>query len=108
MLAVILMWSPPSGLTGVWLVAWVAGALLLYETAQDVFLIPHGALGVELSHSYHERTRVFAWQHLFLALGTLCGLGAFYLIEAGDPRARVQVFALLGGATLAVTILFAA
>ena len=82
--------------------------LLLYETAQDVFLIPHGALGVELSQSYHERTRVFAWQHLFLALGTLCGLGAFALIEAGDARARVQVFALVGGAALAATILFAA
>ena len=82
--------------------------LLLYETAQDVFLIPHGALGVELSQSYHERTRVFAWEHLFLALGTLCGLAAFALIEAGDPRARVQVFALVGGAALAATILFAA
>jgi GPH family glycoside/pentoside/hexuronide:cation symporter len=106
--AVILMWSPPSELGGLWLVLWVAGGILLYETAQDVFLIPHGALGVELSQSYHERTRVFAWNHLFLALGTLFGLAAFWLIEAGDPRARVKVFALVGGAALAATILFAA
>jgi Na+/melibiose symporter-like transporter len=109
LLAVVVMWSPPSSLTGGWLVLWIAGGLLLYETAQDVFLIPHGALGVELSQNYHERTRVFAWTHLFLALGTLCGLAAFrFFIEAGDPRVRVQVFALVGGAALACTILVAA
>ena len=108
MLAVILMWSPPSALSGFELVLWVAGGLLLYETVQDAFLIPHGALGIELSESYHERTRVFAWQHLFLALGTIFGLGAFAWIEAGDARSRVQLVAIVGGAALAVTIFFAA
>jgi GPH family glycoside/pentoside/hexuronide:cation symporter len=108
MLAVIAMWSPPRELDGFWLVVWVAAGILLYETAQDVFLIPHGALGVELTQSYHERTRVFAWVHLFAALGTLLGLAAFHLIERGDPRSGVRIFAVVGGTALAVTILLAA
>lgn len=108
MLAVILVWSPPAELSGIWIVVWVAAAVILYETVQDVFLIPYGALGVELSESYHERTRVFSWQHLFHVLGLIAGLGAFYWISLADPRTRVQLFALLGGAVLAATILFAA
>jgi GPH family glycoside/pentoside/hexuronide:cation symporter len=108
MLAVILMWSPPAGLDAVWIIVWMAAAYIFYETVQDVFLIPHGALGVELSESYHERTRVFAWQHLFLALGTLFGLAALEYVRAGDPRERVQVFAVVGGAALCATILYAA
>jgi Na+/melibiose symporter-like transporter len=108
LLAVILMWSPPAGLDAFWIVVWVAAAYIFYETVQDVFLIPHGALGVELSESYHERTRVFAWQHLFLALGTLFGLAALYYVQAGDARERVQVFAVVGGGLLCATILYAA
>jgi GPH family glycoside/pentoside/hexuronide:cation symporter len=107
-LAVIVMWSPPAGLDAFWIVVWVFAAYILYETVQDVFLIPHGALGVELSQNYHERTRVFAWQHLFLALGTLFGLAALFYVQAGDPRERVQVFAVVGGALLCATILYAA
>jgi GPH family glycoside/pentoside/hexuronide:cation symporter len=89
-------------------VLWVAAAYILYETVQDLFLIPYGALGVELSENYHERTRVFSWQHLFQVLGLIAGLGAFYWIGLGDPRSRVQLFAIAGGAMLAAAILFAA
>jgi Na+/melibiose symporter-like transporter len=108
MLAVILVWSPPAALTAFWLVVWIAAAKIFYETVQDVFLVPLGALGVELSENYHERTRVFAWSHLFSTLGTILGLGAFYWIGLGEPRTRVQVFAIVGGAALAASILFAA
>lgn len=35
-------------------------ALLLFYTACTVFEIPHGALGMEMTTDYHERTRLFS------------------------------------------------
>jgi GPH family glycoside/pentoside/hexuronide:cation symporter len=34
--------------------------LLLFFTACNIFEIPHGALGMELTNDYHERTRLFS------------------------------------------------
>ncbi len=47
-LGLIAIWSPPYGPSGVWIVAWMGFALLLYETASTAFFVPHGAIGVEL------------------------------------------------------------
>ena len=39
---------------------YILAALLLFFTACNIFEIPHGALGMEMTTDYHERTRLFS------------------------------------------------
>lgn len=107
-LAVVMLWSPPTAASGTLLVLWMATALLAYETAQTAFLIPYGALGVELTQDYHERTRLFGYRHIFAAAGTIAGLTAFWFLTGAEDQRRVAFALALGsGGLLAVVILYA-
>lgn len=104
---IVCLWSPPVGISGITLVLWMAGALLLYETASTAYFIPHGALGVELTPNYHERTRLFGYRHVITALGLLLGLAAFWLIDtAEDTRSAAFWVSVVGGSLIAGLILF--
>jgi GPH family glycoside/pentoside/hexuronide:cation symporter len=109
LLFLVMLWSPPGG-WDVWsLTLWMGVAYLLYETAQTTFLVPHGALGVELTSDYHERTRLFGWTHLFAMLGMLVGLAVFHALNTAEqPRELAPVLALLTGGFWAATIAYAA
>ncbi|NOU36721.1 MAG: MFS transporter [Kiritimatiellaceae bacterium] len=61
-------------------------ALMLMATAQTVFSVPYYALGIELSPSYHGRTRVVAFRSIFDKLIGFLGpwflpfcLGSFFV-----------------------------
>lgn len=56
---------------------YIFGGLLLFFTACTLFEIPHGALGMEMSGDYHERTRLFSAKSF---LGNLCAMGTPWLI----------------------------
>jgi GPH family glycoside/pentoside/hexuronide:cation symporter len=102
----IMLWSPPSTLGLGGLVLWLALGFFIFETAQTLFLIPWGAVGLELTTRYPERTRLFTWQHSFLMTGTLGGIAVCWLIgRAEQPRTAVAVFALAAGVGLAASIL---
>ena len=108
-LTTVMLWSPPWALEGFALVLWMAAALLLYETASTAFFVPYGALGMELSDQYHERTRLFGYRHVIAALGAILGVGAVYLLRtAPNPRMMALGVAITGGVVLAVTIVLAA
>jgi len=85
-LGLIMIWSPPSSLEGVMLIAWMGLALFVYETASTAFFVPHGALGVELTPNYHERTRLYGYSHMIGALGSLLGLISLYLMDSGEDK----------------------
>jgi glycoside/pentoside/hexuronide:cation symporter, GPH family len=51
--------------------------LLVFFTACTIFEIPHGALGMEMSSDYHERTRLFSAKSF---LGNLFAMGTPWLI----------------------------
>ena len=51
-LSLISIWSPPDGLSEFQLVIWLALGLLIYETVQTAYFVPHGSLGVELTFDY--------------------------------------------------------
>jgi GPH family glycoside/pentoside/hexuronide:cation symporter len=86
-LGLIAIWSPPGMLNATWLVVWMGVALLLYETANTAFFVPHGALGVELSPNYHERTRLYGYSHMIGIFGIILGLVSMQLlITAEDKR----------------------
>lgn len=56
---------------------YILGGLLAFYTACAIFEIPHGALGMELSADYHERTRLFSAKSF---LGNLFAMGTPWLI----------------------------
>lgn len=79
-----MMWSPPIGLDGAALVAWMGLAVFAYFTATTVFSVPHESLAAELSSAYHERTRVFGVRTAIAQLGSFAALGALHLLIASD------------------------
>ncbi|MDZ7668819.1 MAG: MFS transporter [Gammaproteobacteria bacterium] len=85
-MGIVMIWSPPDSLEGVYLVAWMAVALLVYETASTAFVIPHGALGMELTPDYHERTRLFGHVHMIGFIGSLLGMAALQLMTMADDK----------------------
>ena len=90
-----------------WLVAVLGVALLLYESASTAFLVPYGALGMELTDSYSERTRLFGYRHVIAAGGSIAGLAAVYLLRtAEEPRLMAFGVSAFGGIALSLTILF--
>ncbi len=105
----VMLWSPLPGLEGMELILWLGAALLIYETAMTAFFVPYGALGMELTQRYHERTRLFAYRHVIAAVGSMVGLGGVYLLRtAEEPRLMAFGLSLIGGAAMAGMILFAA
>ena len=70
--------------------AYILGGLLVFFTAASTFEIPHGALGMEMSGDYHERTRLFSAKSF---LGNLFAMGTPWLIFL----AGLDFFRGLGG-----------
>jgi len=70
--------------------AFILGGLLVFFTSCTVFEIPHGALGMEMSTDYHERTRLFSAKSF---LGNLFAMGTPWLIAL----ASLEFFAGPGG-----------
>ncbi len=101
------LWSPPESLGPVAIVVWMVVALLLYETASTAFFVPHGALGVELTPNYHERTRLFGYRHLLTAFGLIAGLGVFqWVSSAEDIRTAAFWMSIICGGGVAGLIFY--
>ncbi len=105
-IGLIMLWSPPTVLEGVQLVAWMALALWIYETASTAFFVPHGALGAELTPNYHERTRFFGYVHMIGALGSVGGLLFLYILtDAEDKRAMAMTLSMIAGISVTSLVL---
>ncbi|MDG2306071.1 MAG: MFS transporter [Candidatus Binatia bacterium] len=101
----VMVWAPPEALTGFALILWMGAALFAFETASTAFAIPYGALGLELTTAYHERTRLFAYRHVLQAIGALLGLGGVYLLRtAAVPRTMAFWVSLFAGVAMATAI----
>jgi GPH family glycoside/pentoside/hexuronide:cation symporter len=95
----LLVWSPPRSLEGTALTVWMTLTILAFFTAQTAFIVPHYALGAELSQSYHKRTLVFGLRQAVWALGMGVALvfaqGA--LARSPEPRETAfMIFAVVG------------
>lgn len=92
-LAFVMMWAPPAGLEGGPLVAWMGAAVFLFYTTMTALIVPHHALGAELTTHHHDRTRVFGVRQVAWSLGTIVTLGSMVLLIRSDevrPLARGQ------------------
>jgi len=67
---VVIWWIPKGDMVRAWFpsesgfqwfqLSYILFSLLLFFTACNIFEIPHGALGMEMTTDYHERTRLFS------------------------------------------------
>lgn len=87
--AFIAVFHPPNVLGADALVAWMAVGVIGFYTAMTVFIVPHTALGAELTDGYHDRTRIFATRHVTWTLGSVLALAGMQLIIDAGPEARV-------------------
>jgi len=86
-LVYVMLWSPPESLEGAALVAWMALGVIGFYTAMTVFIVPHTALGAELTDSYHDRSRIFGFRHVIWTIGAVVAVGGMQMIiNADEPR----------------------
>lgn len=67
---VVIWWIPKGDIVRAWFptdsgyhwfqLSYILFSLLIFFTAVNIFEIPHGALGMEMTTDYHERTRLFS------------------------------------------------
>ncbi len=67
----VLMWSVPRGWDPMEQFWYFLLTSLVFYTAVTVFEIPHGALGMEMTPDYHERTRLFSVKSFVGNLGAM-------------------------------------
>jgi len=98
------LFLPPPGVGGSYLAFW---SLLLFFAGTALFM-PYTAMGAELSTSYHERSRVFAFRHVFAVLGTLTAALLYWIANRPNvvnPEAgALMLIAWAGLALLPLTL----
>ncbi|MEM9374351.1 MAG: MFS transporter [Planctomycetota bacterium] len=67
----VAMWSMPRGWEPMAQFWFFMGTSLVFYTAVTMFEIPHGALGMEMTDDYHERTRLFGAKSFIGNLGAI-------------------------------------
>ncbi len=103
----VLLWTPPAGASSAMTIAWMTAMVLLFYTATTLFIIPHAALGAELTDSYHDRTRIFGGRHIGWTLGSFAAIGGLFALNAtSDERATVTALAIGAGAVTAVLVMW--
>ena len=70
-------WFPTETAYNWFQLAFILVGVLIFFTACTVFEIPHGALGMEMSDDYHERTRLFSAKSF---MGNLFAMGTPWLL----------------------------
>jgi|TARA_B110000438_G_scaffold271303_1_gene289080 GPH family glycoside/pentoside/hexuronide:cation symporter len=98
-----LIWAPPIGWSPTAIGWYFMAMVLLYYTAYTIFTVPWGALGLELTSDYNERTGVQAYRTVFQAIGAL-GLGTMWVLAqkwgGGNDVVGVRYVGLFFGAVI--------
>jgi len=106
-LTFILLWAPPRSLSPTLVIAWMAVMVVAFYSATSLLVIPHTALGAELTDSYHDRTRIFGGRHLGWVVGSFVAIaGLLALDRSTDVRTTVFRLALGAGIVTAILILW--
>lgn len=111
------LFSPPAGLDQLGLFLWLTTFTILVRFWLAVFIVPHLALGAELSTDYRQRTTVVAYRTLFALLGVLLVVALawpmFFSPTAEFPNGQLNPgaypgFGVFYGVLIGVAILFSA
>lgn len=97
--------SPPANLSGKEAALWFLATFTLYFVFHTVYVLPHYALGPELTLDYHERSSLFGVREAFTILGTMVAAAAPGLLVHRFGWNERRVFSRFG---LVVAILLTA
>lgn len=106
----LMLFAPPVTGQGP-LIAWMIAALLIYSTAYSLFNVPYMAMPAELTHGFHDRTRLLSFRTVFVSIGQLLAMaGTAALIKQGGGGAdgfftMGLVMALIIGGAMTATAL---
>ena len=112
-LTFVMVFSPPGGITGSWLVVWMAVGVIGFYSAMTIFIVPHMSLGAELTLNYHERSRLYGLRHATYTIGSIIALVSMQLLITAEARGedvvRLTAFQLsvLGALITAGLIIYA-
>ena len=102
----LMLWMPPAALSPGWTTVWLAVALFGFYAGFSTYMIPHLALGAELTDDYHDRSRVYGTRSAAFMAGLLPAFAATQLVNnATDPRATAALVATIGALVVAVVLL---
>ena len=97
---VLIWWIPKGEMVRLWFpsdsgfqafqLAYILFTIILFFTAVNIFEIPHGALGMELTTDYHERTRLFSAKSF---IGNIFAICTPWMIKL----ASMDIFSGVGG-----------
>lgn len=66
-----LLWTVPRDWSKEWMFGYFVVVSLFFYTVVPVYAIPHGALGMEMTSDYHEKTSIFAYASFIGNVGAL-------------------------------------
>jgi GPH family glycoside/pentoside/hexuronide:cation symporter len=97
---VLIWWIPKGDMIRLWFpsdagfqafqLVYILITIILFFTAVNIFEIPHGALGMELTTDYHERTRLFSAKSF---IGNIFAICTPWMIKL----ASMDIFSGVGG-----------
>ena len=105
-LGFLAVFSPPASMEGQALDTWMMFAILGFYSAMTLFLVPHMALGAEISDDYHERTKLFGVRHIGFTLGSILALVSMSILIKEDVRQLASNLALLSVLIMSAFIIF--
>lgn len=88
--------NPPEALKGKDAAIWFGITFILYFIFHTVYVLPHYALGPELTLNYHERSTLFAWRESFTIIGTMVASAAPGALKAAFHLKERQQFFVMG------------
>jgi GPH family glycoside/pentoside/hexuronide:cation symporter len=101
----VMIWVPPPDLGTNELRLWVGVGLFGFFTGFTAYLVPHMALGAELSEDHHDRSRIFGARQIFFTLGMFVAFATMgYVTNSSDQRVATST-AVWGGVGIFALIL---
>ncbi|MDP2139083.1 MAG: MFS transporter [Candidatus Didemnitutus sp.] len=92
--AFALLWTVPRDWSKEWMFAYFVVVSMFFYTVVPIFSIPHGALGLEMTEDYHEKTSLFAYASFIGNVGAFSLPWVYYLanrpIFGGDTVAGIK------------------
>ena len=116
-IAFYFLYQPAEGLGEIALFAWLTGFLVLLRLGQTFYLIPHDALGAELTDDYDERTSIFGYNSVAQMILSMVTTGLmYYALFPTTPEfengllneARYFLLAAIGSVTILFSIIVCA
>lgn len=89
-IAFTLLFSLPSGLNQTGLFILLAGASIALRVSVSLFLLPHQALGAELTDDYAERSSIMTLRWALFMIGGVSGIGLGFGVFFTGPEGLMQ------------------